>query len=162
MFTCTGWVTTKVMQEAISSALSSLARKLSGFNVQVLAHDPWVEVSKAAALNVRLVDLETLLKTSDVVSLHAMLTPQSEHMIGEAQLRMMKPTSILVNTARGPLVNEEELVRALQDGWIAGAGIDVFEEEPVPPGNPLLELDTVVATPHTAAYTEEAMERELT
>jgi D-3-phosphoglycerate dehydrogenase len=141
---------------------SAVARRLSGFNVNVLAHDPWVNESTTGRLNLSLVDLDTLLRSSDVVSLHAMLTPQSEHMIGEPQFRMMKPTSILINTARGPLVDEKELVRALQEGWIAGAGIDVFEEEPVPPGNPLLELDNVVATPHTAAYTEEAMERELT
>jgi D-3-phosphoglycerate dehydrogenase len=141
---------------------SSVARKLTGFNVHLLAYDPWVDPMTAAGLNIRLVDLEMLLKSSDVVSLHAMLTPDSQHMIGRAQLEMMKPTSILINTARGPLVNEEDLIRALEERRIAGAGIDVFEEEPVPPGNRLLELDNVVATPHTAAYTKEAMDRELT
>jgi D-3-phosphoglycerate dehydrogenase len=140
---------------------SSVARKLSGFNVHLLAHDPWADATTAAGLNVSLVDLETLLSTADVVSLHAMVTPETHHMIGEAQLRLMKPTSILINTARGPLIDEPQLVRALQEGWIAGAGIDVFEEEPVPLGNPLLQLDSVVATPHMAAFTRAAMDKEL-
>jgi D-3-phosphoglycerate dehydrogenase / 2-oxoglutarate reductase len=141
---------------------SRVAARLSGFGVRILAHDPWADASRAAGLNVELVDLDTLLRTSDVVSLHAMVTPQSHHMIGESQLRMMKPTSLLINTARGPLVQEDALVRALEERWIAGAGLDVFEEEPVPATNPLLQMDSVVATPHVAAHTREAMDRELT
>jgi D-3-phosphoglycerate dehydrogenase / 2-oxoglutarate reductase len=141
---------------------SKLAQKLGGFGVRLLAYDPWLDEAAAARLNVEPADLDTLLRTSDVVSLHAMVTPQSRHMIGEAQLRSMKPTSLLINTARGPLVHEEALVRALEEGWIAGAGLDVFEEEPVPATNPLLKLDCVVATPHVAAHTREAMDRELT
>jgi|SRR5215469_6529431 len=141
---------------------SRVAAKLQGFDVRILACDPFVDGSRAAALGVDLVDLDTLLATSDVVSLHAMVTPESHHMIGEAQLRAMMPTAILINTARGALVQEDVLVRALEEGWIAGAGIDVFEEEPVPATNPLLRLDCVVATPHVAAHTREAMDRELT
>ena len=141
---------------------SAVARKLSGFGVTLLAYDPWVDASKAAALRVELVDLETLLRSSDVVSLHAMVTPESHHMIGEAQFRMMKPTSVLINTARGPLVEETALVTALQEHWISGAGIDVYEEEPVPSTNPLLQMDSVIATPHISAHTHEAMEREFT
>jgi D-3-phosphoglycerate dehydrogenase / 2-oxoglutarate reductase len=140
---------------------SRVAEKLRGFNVRLLAYDPWADTSKAAALNVELVDLDGLLRSSDVVSLHAMVTVDNHHMIGEAQLRMMRPTSILINTARGPLVDESALVHALQERWIAGAGLDVYEEEPVPSTNPLLRIDTVVATPHTAAHTREAIEREI-
>jgi D-3-phosphoglycerate dehydrogenase len=139
-----------------------VAEKLTGFAVRLLAYDPWTDPARAARLNVELVDLDTLLRTSDVVSLHAMVTPENVHMIGDAQLRSMKPAALLVNTARGPLVDEEALVRALKENRIAGAGIDVYEEEPVPDSNPLLGLENVVATPHVAAHTTEAMDRELT
>jgi D-3-phosphoglycerate dehydrogenase / 2-oxoglutarate reductase len=141
---------------------AAVARKLSGFGVSLLAYDPWVDNSKAAALGVELVDLEALLRASDVVSLHAMVTKESHHMMGRAQFQLMKPTSILINTARGPLVEEEALITALREQWISGAGIDVYEEEPVASTNPLLQLDSVVATPHISAHTREAMERELT
>jgi D-3-phosphoglycerate dehydrogenase / 2-oxoglutarate reductase len=141
---------------------SRVAEKLSGFRTRLLASDPYVETEKAESLGVRLVDLDTLLAESDVVSLHAMVSPQTYHMIGEAQVRRMKPEAILINTARGALLNEAALVRALEQGWIAGAGIDVFEEEPVPSGHSLLRLENVVATPHVAAYTHEAIDRELT
>jgi D-3-phosphoglycerate dehydrogenase len=146
----------------IGNVGAAVARKLSGFGVSLLAFDPWVSASKAAAMSVQMVDLETLLRSSDVVSLHAMVTPESHHMMGEAQFRMMKPTALLINTARGPLVDEAALVAALQEHRIRGAGIDVYEEEPVPSTNPLLQMDSVVATPHISAHTHEAMERELT
>ena len=140
---------------------SRVAEKLGGFGVRLLAHDPYVPSDRAAALNVELVDLDTLLRQADVVSLHAMVTPNTRHMIGEAQLRTMRPSAILVNTARGALVDEPVLVRALQERWIAGAGLDVFEDEPVAPDNPLLSIETVVVTPHVAANTQEAIDREL-
>ena len=141
---------------------SSVAKHLSGFNVRVVVYDPWADRTKGASLSVEFAELAPLLKNSDVVSLHAMVTPQSRHMIGSAQLRMMKPSSILINTARGALVDEAALVGALEKGWIAGAGIDVFEEEPVSRSNPLLHMDCVVATPHIAAHTREAMDKERT
>ena len=139
-----------------------VAKRLHGFNVRVVAYDPWADKTKAAALNVDLVDLDELLRTSDVVSLHAMVTSDNHHMIGQAQLALMKPTSILINTARGPLVDESALLRALQEHRIAGAGLDVYEEEPVLASNPLLKLDNVLPTPHTAAHTKEASDREIT
>jgi len=105
------------------------------------------------------VDLDTLLREADVVSLHCALTPERVHLIGERELRRMRPTAILVNTARGALVDEGALVRALREGWIAGAGLDVLEHEPPPPDHPLLALDTVVVTPHNAYNTEEAEAR---
>lgn len=141
---------------------SQVAARLRGFNVRILSYDPWADKSKAAALDVELVDLDHLLRTSDVISLHAMVTADNYHMIGEAQLGMMKPTSILINTARGPLVDEGALVRTLQEHRIAGAGLDVYEEEPVLSTNPILKLDNVLPTPHTAAHTREASEREIT
>lgn len=139
-----------------------VAEKLKGFSVRLLAHDPYADAAKAESLGVELVDLPSLLQLSDIVSLHAMVTSENYHMMGEAQFRQMKPTSILINTARGALVDEAALVKALREKWIGGAGIDVFEEEPVPSMNPLLEVASVIATPHSAAFTQEAMDRELT
>ena len=97
-------------------------------------------------------DLETLLRESDFVSLHPYLDEQSRYLIDEAQLRMMRSTAILVNASRGPVVNEAALVRALREGWIAGAGLDVFENEPaMEPG--LAELDNVIVIPHLGSAT---------
>ncbi len=140
---------------------SRVAEKLGGFGVHLLAVDPYLSPDRAAPLGVKLVDLDALLSEADIITLHAMVTPETRHMIGEAQLRKMRPSAVLVNTARGALVDEAALLRALQEGWIAGAGLDVFEEEPVAADNPLLALDTLVATPHVAANTQEAIEREL-
>ena len=141
---------------------SKVAEKLGGFGVQLLAFDPYTSAERAATANARLVDLDTLLVQADVVTLHAMVTPETRHMIGESQLRKMRPSSVLINTARGALVDQAALVKALDQGWIGGAGIDVFEEEPVAADNPLLAMKTVLATPHIAANTTEAMDRELT
>ena len=97
-----------------------------------------------------------MLARSDVLSIHAPLTQETFHLIGEPQLRLMKPTAFLVNTSRGPVVDQKALTRALQEGWIAGAGLDVLEKEPPDPQDPILGLDNVVITPHYASYTEEA------
>jgi phosphoglycerate dehydrogenase-like enzyme len=97
------------------------------------------------------------LREADVVSLHAPLLPSTHHMIDEAALRSMKPSAYLVNTARGPLVDEAAVARALDEGWIAGAALDVFEVEPLPADSPLLSLDNVTLTQHVAGVTEESM-----
>ena len=102
--------------------------------------------------------LERVLHDSDVVSLHVRLTPETRHMIGRAELAAMKPTAILINTARGAVVDEEALVEALREGRIAGAGLDVYETEPLPAGHPLAALPNVVLTPHAAGNTREAVE----
>jgi D-3-phosphoglycerate dehydrogenase len=128
---------------------------------RALAFDMHVLVSTGypdKALKVEYVPLERLLAESDFVSLHCSLTPERVNLIGEAQLRSMKPTSYLINTARGELVDEGALYRALKEGWIAGAASDVFVEEP-PRGSPLLELDSFIATPHTGANTRESVLR---
>jgi phosphoglycerate dehydrogenase-like enzyme len=104
-------------------------------------------------------DLNHLLRIGDYVSLHLHLNAETRHMIGGPQLKLMKPTARLINVARGGLVDEEELYRALTNGTIAGAGIDVFDEEPVDPDNPLLKLPNVVATPHIAGVTAETSRR---
>jgi D-3-phosphoglycerate dehydrogenase / 2-oxoglutarate reductase len=116
-----------------------------------LAHDP---------PGTERVDIGTLCAESDLISLHAPLTSETRHVIGASEFARMRPTTILVNTARGGLVDEEALVAALREGRIFGAGIDVFEREPPPPDHPLLALDNVVLSDHTAWYSESSV-REL-
>jgi phosphoglycerate dehydrogenase-like enzyme len=105
------------------------------------------------------VELPELLERSDFVSLHCPLTGETHHLIGEKELRLMKPASLLINTARGPVVDEAALIRALQEGWIAGAGLDVFEQEPLSRDNPLLQQENVVLTPHIGGYADQFYER---
>jgi len=129
----------------------AVARRASGFDMRVLYHDavrpaPAVE----RELRVTYAEPETILREADFVSLHTPLLPETRHLINERTLRLMKKTAILVNAARGPIVDEAALVRALKEGWIAGAGIDVFEEEPrIHPG--LAPLPNVVLAPHIAS-----------
>lgn len=133
-----------------------VATKAEPFGFRILAHDPYVKPEVAAEYGVTLVDLDTLLRESDVISIHTPLNESTYHLIGEAQLRKMKPSAFLVNTGRGPVVDGKTLARALKEGWIAGAGLDVMEKEPPDPDDPLLKLENIVITPHYASYTEEA------
>jgi D-3-phosphoglycerate dehydrogenase len=135
-----------------------LVRKLSGFDLTVLAHDPLVSAEVMAKQGARAASLDEVLSQSDVVSLHCPLTPQTRHLIDERALRRMKPTAALINTARGPVVDEQALTRAVTEGWIAAAGLDVFEQEPLDPASPLLRLDNVVLTPHIGGYSSEYLE----
>ena len=130
-----------------------VARKLSGFELKVIAADPIVTAEQMARLGARKVELDELLAQSDYVSLHCPLTEKTRHLIGEAQLRRMKKTAVLVNTSRGGVIDEAALVRALREGRIAGAGLDVMEVEPIRADHPLLALDNVVLTPHSAGHT---------
>jgi D-3-phosphoglycerate dehydrogenase len=133
------------------------AEKAQGLGMAVLAYDPYISPQVAEQLGVALVPLDQLLQEADFISLHAPYTDQTRHLIGERELRMMKPNCYLINTARGPLVDTEALVRALDEGWIAGAGLDLIEDvPPMPDDHPLLRFDTVVLTPHAAWYSEEA------
>jgi len=132
-----------------------LARKAAGVGMTVWAHDPYLRTWPAG---VRRVEMDELLAGSDIVSVHVPLSAATHHLIGEAQLRRMKPTAFLVNTARGGVVDSAALTRALTEGWIAGAGIDVLEQEPVPVGSPLLSLPNVTLTPHAAWYSENSNE----
>ena len=137
---------------------SMVARLLAPFGVRILAYSPHATSEKARALGVELADLETLLKESDFVTLHSVLTPETRGLIGEAQLRMMKPTAYLINTARGGLVDERALAKSLREGRLAGAALDVFEPEVVQPGNPLLAEDIYFNTlysPHVAGLNPE-------
>lgn len=130
----------------------AVAIRAKGFGMNMLAYDPYVkEVSPD--LNTRLVDLETLLRESDIVSVHARLTPATKHMIGMAQFRLMKKTAYFVNTARSGLVDEKALLDALEKKLIAGAAIDVFDEEPLSKDSRFMKLDNVIITPHMAGST---------
>jgi phosphoglycerate dehydrogenase-like enzyme len=113
----------------------------------------------AAELNARRASLYEVLAAADFVSVHVPLVPATHGLIGARELHAMQPHACLINTARGPVVDQAALVRALREGWIAGAGLDVFDPEPLPPDSPLLELDNVVLSPHMAAHTEEALLR---
>jgi D-3-phosphoglycerate dehydrogenase len=139
---------------------SKVAQKISGLDTAILARDPYVPIEKAKQLHAKLVDLETLLRESDIVTLHAQLTSETKHMIGSKELALMKPSAFLINTARGALVNEQSLFEALRDRRISGAAIDAFETEPPPSNNPLLSLDNVILTPHIASWTSDALRKE--
>jgi D-3-phosphoglycerate dehydrogenase/microcystin synthetase protein McyI len=134
-------------------------KAVAAFNMRVLAYDPYVPASVAEALGATKVDsLDDLLAASDVVTMHPELNDETRGMIGEAQLRRMKRTAYLVNTARGKVVQEAALIRALREKWIAGAALDVYEDEPMGPGSALYALDNIILMPHVAGLTMEAVE----
>jgi D-3-phosphoglycerate dehydrogenase len=143
-------------------AAREVVRKLSGFEMRVLAHDPFVRPETMAAHRVTPSPLSELLANSDFVSLHCALTPATRHLIGERELQSMKPSAILLNTSRGPVIDESALVQALREGLIAAAGLDVLEKEPPDPDNQLVKLDNVVLTPHVAGYAFEGVETKWT
>ncbi len=120
-----------------------------------LAHDPNATPEHAASLNVELVDLPALFKHSDYLCVHCSLSASTRGLVNRDLLRLMKPTAILINTARGPIVNEAHLVEALKEGWIAGAALDVFEVEPLPSNAPIRNCPNVIFAPHALAWTEE-------
>lgn len=130
-----------------------------GLKMQVIAYDPYVSKEQATSLGATLLsDLDTLLARADFVTLHTPLTRETYHLIGERELSLMKQGAYLINTSRGPVVDEGALVRALESGHLAGAALDVFDPEPPLPDNPLFHLPNVVVTPHIASYTDRAEE----
>ncbi len=131
----------------------AVAERARGFHMPVLYFDFVRREELERQLGYRYVTLETLLKESDFVTLHVPLLPETTGMIGAAQLAMMKPTAYLINAARGPVVDERALIAALQAGQIAGAGLDVFEAEPIDASNPLLAMENVVKLPHVGSAT---------
>jgi phosphoglycerate dehydrogenase-like enzyme len=130
-------------------------RLLAPLDMVHLAYSPSKHPAEAAALNVHEVDLDTLLRESDYVCVNAPLTPSSRRMIGARELGLMKPTAYLINTGRGQIIDEPALYAALAEGRIAGAALDVFEQEPVSPDNPILKLDNVIVSPHSLCWTDE-------
>ena len=135
---------------------SRVARRHAGWDVRLLATDPYIDPKTAEAIGVTLVDLPKLLAEADIVSLHVSLTDETRRMIGEKQLRMMKPTAVLINTARGEVADEDAVARAVGERWIAGAALDAFTREPLPVDNPLRGVDPerMILTPHNIAHSE--------
>ena len=136
---------------------SAFARRIAAFETTVIACDPYVDAARFAALGVERVSLDELAARADYVSVHTLLNAETRHLIGERFFRQMKPTAILINTSRGPVVDEQALTRALEDKRLAGAALDVWEEEPTPRDNPLLRMDNVIATPHAAYFSSPAV-----
>ena len=140
----------------IGGHVAQLAR---AFGMTVVAYDPYLPPERAAELQVRIMPLEQLLRTADVVTMHVALTDETRHLINADRLKLMKPSAVLINTARGELVDEAALAAAIGEKRIAGAAVDVFSQEPLPKESPLRTLDRLILTPHLAASTAEAQER---
>lgn len=144
----------------LGNVASEVARRAKAFDMNVIARDPFVSIERAQVLGVELANsLDDLLERADFVSVLTVLTPETRHMIGEAQLRKMKPTARLINTGRGELVDYTAVVKALDEGWIAGAALDVFPEEPPDMDSAVLHHPKIIVTPHLGASTTEAQER---
>lgn len=133
---------------------SAVAHRALGFHMKVLYYDTVRKRDLERQHGYQFVDQETLLRESDFVTLHVPLLPETKGMMGATQLALMKPTAFLINTSRGPVVDERALIRALQEGRIGGAGLDVFEKEPVDLANPLLRMENVVVLPHVGSATD--------
>jgi D-3-phosphoglycerate dehydrogenase / 2-oxoglutarate reductase len=140
----------------IGGQVAQLAR---AFGMQLVGHDPYLTPEHAAELHTKLMPLDQLLQTADVVTLHMAHTEQTHHLINADRLKLMKPSAVLINTARGELVDEAALAEAVRAGRIAGAAVDVFAVEPLPADSPLRKVDRLMLTPHLAASTAEAQER---
>lgn len=142
-----------------SIGLGNIARELfrlaAPLEMRFLASDPYISADEATAMGVELVDLETLLRSADFVSVNCALTPETRHLLNAERLGMMRSTAYLISTARGPIVDQAALTAALGEGRIAGAGLDVFEEEPIDPADPLLALPNVIVSPHALGWTDE-------
>jgi D-3-phosphoglycerate dehydrogenase len=138
----------------------TLAAKVAGFGMRVIAYDPIANEDAMKRHGVEAVELDDLLREADFVSVHAPLTDGTRGIVNRERLRSMKPTAFLINTARAAIIDQEALLAALVEGWIAGAAVDVFDPERLPDGHPLLQQSNLLATPHTAFYSEESI-REL-
>ena len=137
-----------------------VARRVGAMDMRLLAHDPYVNSEQAAAIGVTLTGLDTVLAEADYLLVHVPAGDGTLGMIGERQLRSMRPTSALVNTSAAGVVDEAALARALKEGWIAAAALDVLEGQPLPGSSPLLRLDNVILTPHIGGATLETVERQ--
>lgn len=139
---------------------TAVARRALPFGMQIIAYDPYLPAPSPRESGVQVVEsLEELLQKSDFISVHCPLSPETFHLISEPQFRSMKPTSYIINTSRGPVIDQTALTRALQEGVIAGAGLDVFETEPPERSDPLLSMENVVLSPHNGFYSDPAVER---
>lgn len=130
-------------------------RMCAPFGMNLIAHDPYIDLSTAQSVNVELRDLETVFRESDFLTLNVPLNEETYHLVNAARLALMKPSAYLINTSRGPVVDQAALVTALTQGIIAGAGLDVFDPEPPQSDDPLLKLDNVILTPHALCWTDQ-------
>lgn len=137
---------------------SAVARRCQALGMRVIAYDPYVAPDPAQGVEL-VPDLSALLAQSDYVSVNSLLNAETYHLIDEEQLRGMRPHAYLINTARGPIVSSSALIRALQEGWIAGAGLDAVEPEPLPQDSPLRTLENVILLPHSGFYSNASAER---
>jgi len=135
-----------------------VAKKMSNFSMNILAFDPYVDPAQAKELGVEMVDFETLCRRSDYISVHCPLTDATRHIFNRDAFKAMKNTAFFVNTARGGVVNGDDLAEAIKAGEIAGAGLDVYEQEPLSKDSPLLGFENVITTGHVAWYTEESIQ----
>lgn len=135
---------------------AGVAKRAQSFDMTVIAYDPFVSAERAESLGVRLVELEELCKVADFITVHMPLTKKTENMISMTQMQLMKPTTRLINCARGGIINEQDLAEALKSNIVAGAAVDVFTSEPVNPKSPLIGLPNIILTPHLGASTIEA------
>jgi D-3-phosphoglycerate dehydrogenase len=134
---------------------AELFRLIRPFEMKLIAHDPYADRKLAAELGVELVELEEVFRRSDVVSVSCPLSPATHHLVNAERLALMKPTAYFINTARGPIVDQTALTKVLQDRRIAGAGLDVLEQEPPDPNDPILKLDNVILAPHALCWTDQ-------
>lgn len=138
---------------------SRVAKHAKGFDMTVLAYDPYADAERARSLQVSLVDLKSLLSRADFITIHTPLTAETTRLIGPAEFAQMKPSAIVINVSRGALIDEDALYRTLKNKRIAGAALDAFEKEPLPLDHPLRGLENLVMSPHIAGQTEEALVR---
>lgn len=132
-----------------------ILRVIAPLEMRVIAHDPFISPDAARSSGIEFTELDDLLERSDFVCVCCALTPQTHHLLNAERLARMRPNSFLINVARGPIVDQAALTRALESGQLAGAGLDVFEKEPVDPDEPLLKLDNVIVSPHAICWTDE-------
>jgi phosphoglycerate dehydrogenase-like enzyme len=134
---------------------AELFRMAKPFDMKYIAHDPFADRQVAAELGIELVSLEDVFRRADILSVNCPLTPETHHLVNAERLALMKPTAYFINTARGPIADQKALVKVLQERKIAGAGLDVFETEPVPADDPILKLDNVILAPHALCWTDQ-------
>jgi D-3-phosphoglycerate dehydrogenase len=141
----------------------AIAARARGFGLEIVVYDPYLPAETALSLGVRQVEKSELLAISDVLMMQVPMTKETRHFLSEAEFRAMKPNALVINTGRGPTIDNKALYRALSEGWIAGAGLDDPEEEPAkragwtPAGNPIFTLPNVIVTPHAAYYSQESI-----
>jgi D-3-phosphoglycerate dehydrogenase len=131
-----------------------VAKRISAFGVRVIAFDPYIEKTQEG---IELKDFDTVLKESDFISVHCPLNDSTRHLIGEREFRKMEKRPLLINTSRGPIVDEKALIQALREGFVSGAGLDVLEKEPPDSQNPLLKMENVILSPHISFYSVESI-----